>query len=208
MVDTVNRMSAAPLDERLLDVATTILDEEGIERLSLRRIARRAGVSHGAPLRHYPSLAALRSELAARGFALLSASLLEAASERPRGAGPLARLRSAGRAYVQSAIDHPGLFTLMFRVEDLDRSHPSFERESAAAFEHLARLVGAAQDAGWQPERDTRLLSAVVWSALHGLASLWSQGAIAGPVPGASFEDAITTALDLVLPEDRTGVSA
>jgi AcrR family transcriptional regulator len=189
--------SALPLDQRLVDEALTLLREEGLESLSLRRIARRAGVSHGAPQRHFDGLAGLLSQVAAHGFSLLSRAVEEGASGLAPGSNPLERLAAAGRAYVEIAVANPALFALMFRPEDLDMQTPDLARESVGAFEGLLRHVRAAQDSGWQAGRDTRLLAGCVWAAVHGLAVLWAQGAMSGPVPHASLDDAITTTLEL-----------
>jgi AcrR family transcriptional regulator len=188
-----------PLDERLVDVTLGLLADEGIERLSLRRIARRAGVSHGAPLRHYRGLSHLLAEVAARGFRLLSAAIERSSARVPGGGGSRARLVAAGRAYVEAAVANPGLFALMFRPDALDVSDPCFERESACAFDHVVRRVRAAQDEGWHPSRDTRMLAGCVWASVHGLATLWAQGSLLGPVPNASLDEMISTTLELVI---------
>jgi AcrR family transcriptional regulator len=193
-----------PLELRLLEVTTELLAAEGLEGLSLRRIARRAGVSHGAPLRHYPSLAALLSEVAARGFHLLSEAVEKAAAQLAPGAGPLARLAAAGRGYVELAVANPGLFALMFRPEALEAQNPRLEQASAEAFEQLVRHVRAAQDGGWHPERDTRVLAGCMWASVHGLATLWADGALA-LATGASLDDLITTSFTLAL-GDQPGV--
>lgn len=204
MVDNVHMAAdPAPLDARLVQVALELLAEGGVEGLSLRRIARRAGVSHGAPLRHFRSAADLLAEVAARGFRQLSEAVEESSARLAPGAGPVARLAAAGRAYVGGAVANPGLFALMFRPEELDVENASFRRHAGEAFEQVVRHVRAAQDAGWQPQRDTRLLAGCVWAAVHGLASLWSQGALAGPVPDATLEAALETTLDLVLGDRR-----
>lgn len=193
-----------PLELRLLDVTTELLAAQGLEGLSLRRIARRAGVSHGAPLRHYPSLAALLSEVAARGFHLLSEAVEKAAAQLAPGAGPLARLAAAGRGYVELAVANPGLFALMFRPEALEAQNPRLEQASVEAFEQLVRHVRAAQDGGWHPERDTRVLAGCMWASMHGLATLWADGALA-LATRASLDDLITTSFTLAL-GDQPGV--
>jgi AcrR family transcriptional regulator len=193
-----------PLELRLLDVTTELLAAQGLEGLSLRRIARRAGVSHGAPLRHYPSLSALLSEVAARGFHLLSEAVEKAAAQLAPGAGPLARLAAAGRGYVELAVANPGLFALMFRPEALDAQNPQLARASEESFEQLVRHVRAVQDAGWHPERDTRVLAGCVWASVHGLATLWADGALAGATR-ASLDDLIDTSLLLAF-GDQPGV--
>ena len=202
------RKTSGPLDERLVDIAEELLDRDGLEALSLRRIARRAGVSHGAPLRHYPSLAALLSEVAARGFRLLSETMDKSAAQLPSGAGPWARLAAAGRGYVELAVARPGLFALMFRHEALDPQNADLMSASAEAFEQLVRLVRATQDAGWRAEHDTRLLSGCVWAAVHGLALLWAQGAfsVAAAASGATLDDALRTTMQLVHGDQTGGI--
>ena len=188
-----------PLDERLVQVTLELLGREGLSGLSLRRIARHAGVSHGAPLRHFRSLAELLSEVAAQGFRLLSEAVEKSGAQLPPGTPAGERLAAAGRAYVESAVAHAGLFSLMFQPERLDWSYAPLLAESSAAFEQLVRHVRTAQDAGWRNTRSTRLLAGSVWAAVHGLATLWSQGALAGPVPGASLDTLVDTTLEGVL---------
>ncbi len=187
------------LGERLVEVALKLLETEGIEAITLRRIAREAGVSHGAPLRHFAGLSDLRAEVAARGFRLLSDSVDAAHRGLPAGTGPRARLHAAGVAYVRAAVAHPGLFALMFRPDCLDTSNERFLREAGSAFEQLVRIVQAAQDAGFEPDAEPRVLAGSVWACVHGLASLWSQGALAGAIPGARLEDALDISLRLLL---------
>jgi AcrR family transcriptional regulator len=191
------------LRERLIQQALDLLADEGVEHLSLRRLARRAEVSHGAPLRHFRSLADLQAEVAARGFDLLTEALEKSGAQLPPGADVQERMNAAGRAYVRVAVENAGLFALMFRPENLDPSNESYRRAASAAFDRLMAHVRIAQDAGWQAERDTRLLSGSVWSVLHGLATLWSQGAFQGPVPNASLDDAIEMTLALSFNETK-----
>lgn len=188
-----------PLDERLVDVATELVAREGLESLTLRRIARRAGVSHGAPGRHFAGLADLLAEVSARGFRLLHDAVEHSAAGLPAGAGPLLRLAAAGRAYVECAVRNPGLFALMFRSVSQSAANPRLRSEAQRAFDQLLRHVRAAQDAGWHTQRDTRLLAGSVWASVHGLALLWTQGALAQPLSGASLDDALVTTLELVL---------
>lgn len=192
------------LRERLVRVTLAMLAEQGLGELSLRRIARRAGVSHGAPARHFRSLADLLAEVASRGFALLSGALRDCDARLPAETTPRRRLAAAARAYVDCAVANPALFALMFRPESLDLENASFARESQAAFEALLERVRSAQQAGWHAQLDTRRLAGSMWAAVHGLATLWAQGAYQGPVPGASLDDALATTLTLVA-DDRQG---
>jgi len=202
------RRSAAatgPLSERLVRAVDELLDEDGLVGLSLREVARRAGVTHGAPLRHYASFATLLSEVAARGFRTLADAVDEAAAAVPAGAGPTARLAAGARAYLDCAMKSRGRFALMFRPELLDPRHEVFARESRNAFEGLVRLVRAAQDAGFRTDADTRRLAGSLWASMHGLASLWVHGAYTGPVPGVSLDDAMTDLIALVLGTAESG---
>ncbi len=191
---------------RLVQVALELLAEEGIEALTLRSLARRAGVSHAAPARHFRSLSDLRAEVAATGFRLLSEAIESSDTAILRAGGPMPRLVAAGRAYVECALANPGLFALMFRTGDLDPDNESLMRDSSAAFERLLEHVRRAQAAGWRAERDSSLLAGSMWASVHGLATLWAEGAYQGAIPRASLDDALTTALELTV-DTRQGES-
>ena len=197
----------ARLDERLVQTTLDLLADEGLPGLSLRQIARSTGVSHGAPLRHFRGLADLLSEAAARGFAGLSEAIQQAIDELPRRSTPLDGLAACARAYVETAVAHPALFSLMFQPDRLDWSNPRLIEASHRAFEHLLEQVRAAQATGWRSGTEPRLLAGSLWSALHGLATLWSQGALSGPVPDASLDEALATTLELVLSDPQGGPS-
>jgi len=194
--DTIEN-SEPPLGDRLVQVALELLAEEGIEALTLRSVARRAGVSHGAPARHFRSLSDLRAEVAATGFRLLSEAIEKADAGSLSSSGPMLRLAAAGRAYVECALANPGLFALMFRKGDLDPDNESLRRDSSAAFERLLDAVGLAQTEGWQAGRDSRLLAGALWASVHGLATLWAGGAYQGAISHASLDDALKITLEL-----------
>ena len=201
MNSTSKPQDRAPLADRLIESALGLLAEEGIEALTLRSVARRAGVSHGAPARHFRSLADLRSEVAAVGFRLLSESIEKSDARISSKTGPItdpiARLAAAGRAYVDCALANPGLFALMFRAGDLDPDNASLQRDGGAAFERLLDHVRYAQSFGWQSGREARLVAGAMWSSVHGLATLWILGAYQRLIPNASLDDAISMTLGL-----------
>ena len=171
---------ALPTREHLIATARRLLDAEGLEPLTLREIARRGGLSHGAPLRHFPSLATLLAAVAAQGFRELFAAMETAVAEVSPHATPLDRLAAAGRGYVRFALGRPGVFALMFRPERVDTAHAEYGEAGAAAFGALRELVAAAQSAGFHPHVPTVQLAAVAWASVHGLAQLWLQGALQG----------------------------
>jgi hypothetical protein len=86
----------------------------------------------------------------------------------------------------------------------LEFANERLVQASAESFEQVVRYVRAAQDAGWQRARDTRLLAGCVWSTVHGLATLWSSGAFA-VTQARSLDEAIQTTLELVSADQRGG---
>lgn len=105
------------LRERLIDAGVDLVTADGSASLGLREIARRAGVSHGAPRRYFPTHHSLLSAIARRGFADLATRLTAAAES---GQTPRARLRALADAFLEYAGEHGGMFELMFRHDLLD----------------------------------------------------------------------------------------
>jgi AcrR family transcriptional regulator len=188
--------------DRLVDTARTYLDEEGVDGIGLREIARRAGVSHGAPLRHFPTLAALLAAVAADGFRDLYASVDDAVRARADG-DPLARLRAAAHGYVDFARAHPGVFALMFRSDLCDTSDPDYATAGGAAFGQLVALVADAQSAGLHPELPATELAGVVWATVHGLASLHLHGALVPTTGQLDVDVLVDLATDLLIPNSQ-----
>ena len=189
IVDTDYMPVAVSTRDRLVDTARTYLDEEGIDGIGLREIARRAGLSHGAPLRHFPNLGRLLAAVAAAGFRDLYASI-EVATSAVNPTDPIARLDAASFGYVRFAASSPGVFGLMFRSDLCDTGDPEYATEGGAAFGQLVGLVVDAQAAGFHPDLVPAELAGVLWSTMHGLASLHLHGALA-PTTGQSDLDAL-----------------
>lgn len=153
----------------LLDEALAVIAAEGSERFTLREIARRAGVSHTAPYRHFPTKAALLGAIAGVGSTLLRASL-----ERALDSTTDAREQflAGGMAYVRFAIEHRAHFEVMFFVE---RAYDS-DAEAASAREASRSLLHAfirdAQRRGAMRQGDPAKMAIAVWGMHHGLACL------------------------------------
>lgn len=138
--------------------AREILEEEGLEALSLRAVARRVGVSHAAPYRHFPNHEALLAELAIEGFTELRDELADA------GAGSDAKsdkIASIGAAYMRFTARRPALARLMFGSQIPNRSAAP---NLAKAADGVGEEIGTALD--------DAALGLAVWSAIHGLAML------------------------------------
>jgi AcrR family transcriptional regulator len=150
------------LKATLLAAAGNLLENQGVEYLSLREAARLAGVSHNAPYRHFPDRDALLAALAAEGFRLLGSALEEGGKSGPR---------SRGEAYVRFALDHPRRFRLMFGGGIRLEAHPELRDQAARAYEGLVRAFSAMGDA-----RSAEVAAAAAWSLTHGLANLLLDG--------------------------------
>ena len=145
----------------LLDAAVAAIAERGAAALSLRDLARRAGVSHAAPTHHFRDKAGLLTAVAAEGFALLGAALAEADD-----------FAATGVAYVLFATTHPGHFAVMFRPVLYHRDDPAVV---AARDRTTEMLRGGARQAFGD---DDRVPALAAWSLVHGMATLIIDGAL------------------------------
>jgi AcrR family transcriptional regulator len=164
------------LHEALLKAAVQVLERDGLPGLTLRAVAREAGVSHAAPTHHFGDLTGLLSELAAIGFREFGAAM---AAARASAATPPERGVASAKAYVAYAQAHPGMYGLMFRSERLDYSRPSLHEASEASFEGLARGVGASRQEQISEESlllDQAAAIAGAWSLVHGFTMLLLDG--------------------------------
>ncbi|MCW7943451.1 TetR family transcriptional regulator [Streptomyces hygroscopicus] len=177
------------LRARLIDVGVDLVTAEGAQALTLREIARRAGVSHGAPRRYFPTHLELLSAIARRGFTDLAARAAEAVGDGRTS--PRERLEALGRTYLDFALTHRGMHELMFRHDLLESGHLGLRETSLPLFSLLVDLVGRAR-----PDADARLVAGSLLANLHGIAQLWTWGSL----PLATGADEITpllrTALD------------
>src|SRR3981189_562439 len=130
------------LRDALLKAAETVLERDGLAGLTLRAVAREAGVSHAAPTHHFGDLTGLVSELAAIGFRQFNAAMTAAGWT---GAAPLENAMARAKAYVAYAQAHPGMYGLMFRTERLDMTRPALHEAANASFAGLAGAIGASR---------------------------------------------------------------
>ncbi|GAA4525085.1 TetR/AcrR family transcriptional regulator [Amycolatopsis samaneae] len=161
-----------------LRAARELLEENGDAGLSLRAVARRAGVSATAPYRHFADREALVSAVAAEGYREL-AGQLAAAHPAPRDPDDLAAIAVA---YVRFAVDHPALFKVMF-TEPCDPGSEERAAATAAISEYVKTLVR-----GVFPDADPEALSTAVWAFVHGLAFLHLDGKLDAATPEALAE--------------------
>jgi AcrR family transcriptional regulator len=164
------------LPDALLRAAETVLRRDGLRGLTLRAIAREAGVSHTAPQHHFGDTTGVLSELAAIGHLRLAASMVE----RAQGvAEPEARSRATARGYIDFAVNNPDLFRLMSRNELLDVERPSLVEARRMSARELAGVAGSlspssapAPDAFAELSGSQAVAMTAIWAYVHGLATL------------------------------------
>lgn len=156
------------LREQLLLAGEQALLEIPIDDVSLREIARRAGVSHAAPKHHFASMADLLGEIAARGFQKFVIALASAA-EQSSSQTPEDRLFAMGRAYLRFAEDNSAVYSLMFGQVVKMSMTPTLTKSSYDAWTQLENAVAQVTGAS-----RASIAATHVWSSVHGLSMLKS----------------------------------
>ena len=151
------------LRRAVLDAALAVIAEGGPDGLSLRQLATRIGVSHGAPAHHFGDRAGLLTAVAAEGYDLLGDALDVARQD--------GGFLEVGLAYAQFAIDHPAHFQVMYQPTLYRCDDPAVlaaRARAASALYASATTIGAAA-----PATDVGLAG---WCLMHGVATLWLAG--------------------------------
>ena len=171
------------LHEKLLVAGEKALGEMPMEQVSLREIARRAGVSHAAPKHHFPTMGHLLGEIAARGFQRFIAALDQGANTAAEQT-PDARLTAMGRAYFRFAEDNPAAYRLMFGGRDQCVMTPHLVEASFAAWNQLLNAVEAVTGSA-----KAEAAAMHVWSSVHGLSMLKLSHRLPPDMPLHSIEE-------------------
>ncbi len=187
------------LRDALLAAAERVLERDGLAGLTLRAVAREAGVSHAAPTHHFGDLTGLVSELAAIGFRQFNAAMgASCAPDTPFPARALAR----AKAYVAYAQAHPGMYGLMFRTERLDYERPSLHEAAEASFAGLASAIGASRHEHISEGALTLDQAAAIaraWSTVHGFTMLLLDGRLSDILRRSPDGTDVETLLDAML---------
>lgn len=155
------------LREACVREALAIIAKGGIDKLSLRDVARRLGVSHQAPYKHFPSREHILAEVVGRAYAGFAAHL----EQRPRDADPYVDLGNLGRSYLDYARKHPLHYQLMFGTPLPDPAeHPEMMAKAEHAFATLRDAI--ARLPGRPPDANDDLDALFTWAVVHGLASI------------------------------------
>jgi len=179
--------SPGPLSDpqqRIVQASVQLIEEAGVGALSMREVARRAGVSHQAPYHHFEDREAILGAIAQEGFRMLCDSFERALSERAPSLK--AQLTTALTTYVAFALENPAHFRVMFRPELVNLENcPGAQAEGDRAFSILQRFVDETVSRGVpaHPSKDALLL--LFWSVAHGFACLALDGPLTHKTPEA-----------------------
>ena len=163
------------LRQKVLQASLALIEEGGLDRLSMREVARKSGVSHQAPYYYFGDREAILAAIAGEGFSKLGRAVDRARSD------PAKALEAIGRAYVGFALRHPAYFQAMFRADavPLDR-YPDVRKLEDEAFGKLVEEIGKAFPDQSSAARLT--ISIACWAMVHGLATLIREGTLARTV--------------------------
>ena len=174
------------LGRGLLDEALATIRDEGVDRLTLREIGSRLGVSRSALYRHFADKRALLAAVATEGFRTLRQHLVAAWAE---GGHNRAAFEAMGIAYVRFAVGNSSHYRVMFGGSiDPKVCGPELAAEAAGAFQALVDALSSLQRAGIVRADDTLTLARYVWAVVHGVSML----AINGQLPDAASVDGLT----------------
>jgi AcrR family transcriptional regulator len=157
----------------ILKASVALMNEGGLGALSMREVARRAGVSHQAPYHYFADREAILAELAGEGFDQLYDYMVSAIG---MARDKVAKMRAIGGAYIRFAFNHPEVFKLMFRCEMCDLSrHPQAKAKADRCFDVVVEVVGSGASSANKADPDhTPVIAA--WAMSHGLATLLLEG--------------------------------
>jgi AcrR family transcriptional regulator len=158
------------LRQALLHATEELLESSGLENFTLREVARRAGVSHGAPAHHFVDARGLLSEFTAQSFDDMAAAM--AHHREQADADAFEQFVAAGLGYVEYALSHRARFQLMFRSDRLDWTRQSLIEAGAKAYGHVVDCTTRIASGINAPEHMIEQKIALAWSIVHGFATL------------------------------------
>jgi AcrR family transcriptional regulator len=194
MQDAPNRpYHHGDLRRAVLETALDMLREEKGWQFTLREVARRAGVSHAAPYKHFPDKAALLAELAMIGFDRLRESLLAAKPTKPKTLRD--EIAPISRAYVAFGTDNPALYRLMFSAGEEKVAGMHLKERALAVFDLALEILRRGQAAGSIRKRPIEGQAAAWWGLIHGITMLAIDGLLVPEKVGATPTEAALATL-------------
>ena len=177
------------LRESLIEAGLIVLSEEGAHGLSLRAVARKAGVSQAAPYRHFADKDSLIAAIARKGFLQLTAEMRRA---REKHTSPDQQLIEAGWVYVRFARMNPDHLRVMFTgMVDWSQKHTELEAAGQESFGELVAIIAAGQAKSVVRAGDPMQSALAAWALVHGLSMLFLNGQISAEQFGAASEESL-----------------
>ena len=169
------------LKNALIQAGIDILAKEGVGGLSLRKAARKAGVSHAAPYAHFADKQALIAAISTEGHKVIYEKILEVLEKHPDD--PLRQLVEIAWAYVEFGIQQPDHFRITFSgAVEKERDYPALVEMTVKNFALVRQLVARCQAAGILEAGDPDLVAVGVWGLVHGFVSLIQEGQVSHTV--------------------------
>ena len=184
------------LRQALISAAVELLSAEGINDLSLRQVARRVGVSHAAPYRHFEDKDALLAVVAEEGFRSFTQYLQTAVDAAPHD--PVQQFLGCGQAYVRYARENPTHYRLMFsEFPFCENRFKTLNQVADSSFEVIVNVIISGQKQGLFCPGDPRTIALGAWTQVHGLSLLLLAGRL--EVQDQEAIDSLTAALGRTL---------
>ncbi|MEM8857291.1 MAG: TetR/AcrR family transcriptional regulator [Chloroflexota bacterium] len=182
------------LRDALIKTGISLLEEENAREITLRKVAKRAGVSHAAPYRHFEDKLALLSAIAEHGFRELAAEMQKAIDEH--SGNHRRQIISIGQRYVAFAQQHPAQLTLMFSDLLSQGGDEGLHEAAGGTYQILEQSIINAQSHGTLKPDDPQKVGNAFWATVHGLAMLTKEGLMIHE--GQELDEAVENVLELM----------
>lgn len=184
------------LKNALIKAGVEILSKEGIGKLSLRKVALKAGVSHTAPYSHFSDKQSLIAAISTEGFQRLSKALDSAIESQANN--PKKQLIEGAQTYLNFAMENKDIFKIMFSSAlEKEKEYPAFVEISQKTFRRVVEIVEACQEAGIIKSGEADVLAVIIWGQVHGIISLALEGQISHTVlEKKSLSEIVTQAVE------------